>query len=104
MGISHWTKQWKSHAPRANEVRPQYKSSSVTASQTQMKTKTNSKVAWGFPHATPTKECNINNKDQSSMGFPHATPTTAIKTKQNNMEVMQDGSETKWWTDGKNVN
>ena len=70
-----------------------------------MKTKTNIKVAWGFPHATPTKECNTNNnKDQSSMGFPHATPTTAIKTKQNNMEAMQDGSETKWWTDGKNVN
>ena len=104
-GVSHWPNQGKVHAQRANEVRPQYKPSSVTASQTQMKTKTNSKVAWGFPHATPTKECNINNnKDQSSMGFPHATPTTAIKTKQNNMEAMQDGSETKWWTDGKNVN
>ena len=35
------------------------------------------------------------------MGFPHATPTT--KSKQNNMEAMQDGSETKWWTDGMNV-
>ena len=32
-----------------------FKSSSVTASQTQMKTKTNSQIAWGFPHATPIK-------------------------------------------------
>ena len=31
-------------------------------------------------------------------------PSKPIKTKQSNMEAMQDGSETKWWTDGKNVN
>ena len=88
---------------------------------TEKKTKTNSKVAWGFPHATPTKECYTNNnKGQSSMGFPHATTTKARtkvawvshmlhqqQSKQNKttwrqckVTVKQNGGQMGWmWTD-----
>ena len=104
MGLSHWLSGESPH----NENQ-----SDETTIQTQLShwltetkwTKTNSQIAWGFPHATPTKTktevawvSHMLHQQQSNQNKTTWRHDARWMTDECKMDVKP-----RWWTDGMNV-